>query len=357
MRPCASVDDGARLKLGAHNFAATTDRPPQDGLFDYRVTSVNELGSESGPSQMKEAVSDSQGPRVLHVEYPPEGNVDALSGRVAPGLVALVVRFSEALRTRPYFALVPDGGVPNIIELSKDRNDDTLYKGNFVVEPSTPSGQMFAVMSAHDALGNRGTTIEEGQSLLIDTRGPEVLDIITSPLHPIRVEPTEPASARTVDVSIVLSDEVKSGEQPRLVPFLKSVAVAGYENGVELARDADSTEGNPTWRGSFVLPANAGLDGDGQPLVQVLSFTHVARDDLGNETTRIRARNLIQVYQGDLPPVAIPFGLSATAIADGRVQLAWQPVEGAAGHRLYRQAFDETSFTELTSKKESTATR
>jgi hypothetical protein len=325
-----------------------TDLPANNGVYYYRVTSANELGSQSTSSQQVSAESDSLGPRALSIVYIPDGNTDIDSGRVAPGLVDVEITFDEALRNVPYFALTPDGGIPIVINMIKDRSDGRIYKGNFVLQNSTPSGAAFAILTAHDEYGNRGTEIDSGGSILIDTSGPDVLELTLNPTNPIQVDPQLAVSARTIDISVRLNEAVADGFQPRLIPQLDGVVLQGYGDGISLSRDAGSPEAAPVWTGQFILPASAGQNTDGSDGVQVLSFSHSAFDDLDNESTKIQGLNQFQVYQGDLPPVGIPFRITAKAVADGNVELNWQSVEEASGYKLYRQAFNETQMTELT---------
>jgi len=46
------------------------------------------------------------------------------------------------------------------------------YVGQFVIAGATPSGIAYAVFSARDMVGNRGTDIDAGGQIRIDTIGP-----------------------------------------------------------------------------------------------------------------------------------------------------------------------------------------
>ncbi|MGL6160320.1 hypothetical protein [Microbulbifer sp.] len=107
-------------------------------------------------------------------------------------------------------------------------------------------------MSAHDDVGNRGTVIEQGTTLLIDAKGPEVTALTLNPGEPLKVDKQ---NGLPVEVVLRLDDEVKPGEMPTLVPLIDNVEVAGFEGGIILVRDAQSTQGSPLWVGSFALPA------------------------------------------------------------------------------------------------------
>ena len=348
--PFESMSESGVSKLNSTFITGTayTDMPANNGTYYYRVTSSNDIGTQSLPSQLGEAVSDSVGPRALNITYTPDGQTDIESGRIAPGLVGIEITFDEALRNVPYFALTREGGVPIVVNLNKDRNDDTIYKGNFVLQNNTASGTYYAALAAHDNYNNRGSEIDAGKTLLVDTSGPEVLELILNPSSPIFVDPALDTSARTLDVSIRLNDTLAALTQPRLIPMLDGVEIQGYSNGINLSRDQASTDAMPIWTGQLILPASAGQDNQGNASVQVLSFDHSAFDDLDNEATEIAGNNQFQVYQGALPPVDIPFNLTAVAKAAGSVELNWEAVEAASGYKLYRQAFDETEMTELT---------
>ncbi|WP_345552425.1 fibronectin type III domain-containing protein [Microbulbifer aestuariivivens] len=319
------------------------DLPVEDGHYFYAVTAVNTAATQSVLSSVVEADADSEGPHVLSISYQSNGLVDPATARHAPGTVELAVQFDEPLRNQPYFALVPEGGVPLAVDLSKDYSDDTLYTGSFIIEPGMLSGTAYAVMSAHDDVGNRGTTIEDGGTLLIDARGPEVIALSLNPGEPLKVDEQ---AGLLVEVVARLDDEVKPGEQPTLIPQLDNIAIPAYSSGISLTRDAQSIEGEPLWVGSFTLPTSAGQDTAGNPSVENLSFSYQAADDLDNLGSRVRVRNAFQVYQGDLPPLATPQNLKAVAQPNAGVLLTWDPVADAR-YVLYRRAGRDTEFTEL----------
>src|SRR6056297_2405631 len=95
-----------------------------------------------------------------------------------------------------------------------------------------------------------------------------------------------------------------------------------------------------TWQAEFDLPADGGLNAP-----ETLSFKYEGFDALGNTGHEISAANAFQVYQGDLPPLETPTGLSGVSRPGGKIKLSWNPVAGAAGYRLYRRAPEETELT------------
>ena len=202
----------------------------EDGTYYYRVAAVNQSGTVGLLSRSVQVRADSQPPKALSVTYTSQGLVHEHSGALAPGDVAIRVQFSEPLRNKPHFTVVPEQGVGIVIDLRQDHGDGTVYTGHFTITPSTPSGTAYAVLS-HDAANNQGTTIEQGASLLIDTDGPNVTSLILTPKSPLRVDAE---LGRSVDVQLHVNEAMKAGEIPRLIPLLNEVPVVGYEDGIAL---------------------------------------------------------------------------------------------------------------------------
>lgn len=171
--------NGARLTGTAYD-----DLPPQDGTWYYRLVSVNAAGTASVPTNQAQALSDATLPKAITIVYSPQGKVDTATGRTGQGRVDLVARFSEALQTVPYLAIVPQGGTPIVIELTKSA--DAEYKGSFQIDGGTPSGLASAILSARDLVGNRGTEIGAGATFNIDTQGPILGAIELIPGAPIK---------------------------------------------------------------------------------------------------------------------------------------------------------------------------
>ncbi|MCP4995670.1 MAG: hypothetical protein GY934_18125, partial [Gammaproteobacteria bacterium] len=341
-----SKDDAGVEAVNTELLTQTTltDMPIPDGEYVYRVLTVNQFTTESALSTPAVVTADSQGPRVLSVEYVSQGNVDLATGRHAPGYIDITVRFDEPLRNDPYFALMPLGGLPLTVDLSKDYEDDTLYTGGVTIESITPSGLASAVMSAHDLVSNRGTDIDSGNTLLLDTQGPEVSAISINPGEPLQVDEN---NGLQVEVLITLNDDVKTGEMPLLIPKVDGVVIPEYASGILLSPDAQSVPGTPLWVGSFLLPNTAGLDGQGQPTSASLSFNYLALDDMDNQATKIYGQSQFQLYQGDLPPLDVPRNLAADPQPAGAVALSWDAVEEAVSYKLYRRLPGGVVFEQL----------
>src|SRR5690606_21905897 len=128
--------------------------------------------------------------------------------------------------------------------------------------------------------------------------------------------------------------------QPKLIPLIDGVAVAGFEQGIAFSELDDPL----VFSGEFTLPHTTA-----ETSMAILSFVHQAEDDLGNISTKIIGQNQFQVYQGDLPPLDMPSDLTATALPSGKVKLRWRPVEKAAGYTLYRQGPSDVELIKLES--------
>ncbi|MGD8909517.1 MAG: fibronectin type III domain-containing protein, partial [Chromatiales bacterium] len=324
-------DTGEAVKANSNPVTVNrfVDLPLEEGVFHYRVVALNDVGTASLPSNESSAEADSLLPSAVRIDYTPHGNYDAASGRMAAGQVDVVVEVSEALLTTPFLSITPSGGVP--ISVSLSQSSETLYSGAFEITDTTPSGTAYAVFSARDRVGNRGNEIEQGGSVLIDTAGPAITAITVAPASPIKNEQSAPVD---VNLEIILDQAVKSGTLPEL-----SYLLSGADRSATAIDNLVQTD-TLVWRGSFQLPADGGLSE-----VETLSFTFSAQDDLDTVSNTINGSNSYQVYQGDLPPLDIPTGLSASALPGGSVELQWQAVADAVEYQLYRQAPDESELS------------
>jgi large repetitive protein len=319
----ASKVNSSLLNAQTNSF---DDLPPADGIWYYRVVAVNSAGTPSVPTDLAQAAADNTLPKAMSIAYTPLGKVDIATGRIGQGRVNVALTTNEALQAVPYLAVVPAGGSPIAVDLSKTSN--TTYAGSFVIDVTTPSGTANVLFSARDIVGNRGTDIDTGATLKIDTDGPVVVGLALNPSAPIKNDP-----AATVQATLTLSKPVKASGTPALAytlstPGRQPIAVTGM------------TQLSPTsWRASFTLPADAGQVGP-----ETLVFSFQALDDLDNLSNKITAFNRFQVYQGNLPPLDVPLGLTGKAIPGGKVNLNWLPVDNAFAYQIYRQSPSQTSL-------------
>jgi RHS repeat-associated protein len=298
-------------KINAELITGTqfNDLVPSEAQYYYRVLSINNAGTESALSNEVSVWADLTPPRATLIEYTPQGTL-------TQGRVNLTITVSEPLLTTPFLSIVPDGGIPIPVELTLVT--ETQYQGHFEITDSTKSGTAYAVFSARDLAGNRGTEIDAGATLQIDSDGPFVTQLTLTPNEPIRNDP--PA---TLQVEITLN------EAPATTPALFYVLSGAEPVAITLTQQSALI-----WTAQFTLPETENL-----------LFLFQAEDDLGNVGTEIQDKKEFQIYQGDLPPLPVPQNLTATALPGGQIHLTWETVEGAAEYQLYRQAPGETELT------------
>ena len=216
---------------------------------------------------------------------------------MAPGTVNVVLTVNEPLQSAPYLSIAPDGGIPISVQLSKDT--DTTYSGFFVITESTPSGAAYAIFSARDAVGNRGTEIDSGSVIQIDTDGPSVTRLAVTPLEPIQNDEQNPV---TVTVIIGLDEKIKASEFPKL-----SYQLSGDQRDLieidTLSELPPSRVMLQTWQAEFTLPADAGLNS-----AETFYFVYRGVDGLDNPADRIVA---------DKPLPGLPGRAAAAGTAAG----------------------------------------
>ncbi len=298
---------------------------PEDGLWYYRVTSETAAGNESPLSEQASAESDSVMPCAVSISYAPSGPCEPETGRTGIGRVELVLAASEPLAAIPFLSVTPENGLPILVDLKKE--SETLYSGAFDIEETTKSGTAWAVFSGRDPAGNRGSRIDSGETLLIDTEGPGVRRIEISPASPVRNDEQSPTA---IIATVGLNEKTKPGSAPELSFTLSGLGASFPADAVvEIPAAAGDVQ---TFRAEFVLPPEAGLASP-----ETLSFVYAGTDDLENRSEEIACANAFQIYQGDLPPLDPPAGLSAASLPGGVVELSWNEVENAADYQLYRQ--------------------
>ena len=327
------VGEAVKINVNLITAASFSDLPPEDGPWYYRATTVDTAGNESEPSPAAMAVSDATAPRAVAVAYTPQGRFDSETGTMAPGTVDVVLTVSEPLQTAPYLSIAPEGGTPLSVSLTRD--SDQTYTGFFVIADTTPTGVAYAIFSARDVVGNRGTEIDAGAVIGIDTDGPTVKRLAVVPEDPIQNDPQDQVS---VTVSVGLTEAIKPGGAPQLSYLLSGAgrAAVAIDTLTEVATQPGDVQ---SWQAAFTLPPDAGL-----AEAETFRFVYQGTDELGNVGDRIAALNLFQVYQGDLPPLAPPLNFVGTALPGGRIRLTWEAVEEAVGYQLFRQAPGESEL-------------
>ncbi len=315
-QPFSSPAEATSVNASPVAYTDFDDLPDRDGTWHYRVASVSRSGAESALSPPASAASDRTPPRALSVEYAPGPGTPSQGARFGPGRVDVRLTMSEPQLTTPFLGIVPKNGAALPVALQKE--SETVYAGSFQATRLTPSGTARAVLSSRDPAGNRGTEIDAGAAVALDTEGPTVTDLRLSPEAPLRNDPAAPA---TVRVSLALSEAPANGADPELYYALSETARTPQRLALVPAADG--------WTGFLTLPAEAGANGG-----EWILFTFHAEDDLGNAGERISGRSSFEVYQGELPPLAAPV-IAGKALPGGRLFLSWKPVFGAADYEVF----------------------
>ena len=311
---------GAATRVNSALVAVSyyTDLPPSDGLYYYRVAAVNRADTEGWLSEGASSRSDRTAPRVMAVTYQSDGPSVPTENRYGYGRVQVSLALSEPLVTAPFFSLNPVGGVPIAVMLQSGGTNE--YTGYFNVDGSRPCGPAYAVFSGRDLAGNRGTAIETGDVVTLDTCGPVVSELHVTPVAPIANPAGSPTTVTVV--AVFATNEVPVGT-PELSWSLETTRT--QETAVAL-----SPLTYRSWGGSFALPSNGGNP------AEHLRFQYRGVDDLGNTGATIQVESRFQVYQGSLPPYEAPQNLTGRAQPGGAVELSWSAVTAAADYVLYK---------------------
>ncbi|MCP5523216.1 MAG: hypothetical protein H7A46_16905 [Verrucomicrobiales bacterium] len=314
--------------LPAYTF---DDIPPSDGEWHYRVTQVNLAGVE-GLLSNEVTVEADRTPPTASLEYDPPASYDPESGRIGRGIVGVRLNLSEPVQGTPFLSFTLPEGSPILVELT--RVSSTLYRGNFVIGDTAVSGNALAVFSARDRAGNRGDRILSGGHLAIDTVPPQVVGLAVQPVPPILNSPDEPVR---VTVDLELSESLPLGAVPD-VSFSLSESSPQPQPVTSVMPDADPLK----WTVAFTLPETAGQK------AETLTIHYQATDALGNVGSEIVPPHAFLVYQGDLPGLESPVGLSAATMAGGVIALEWQRVPEAADYALYRKTPNAPDYVRVT---------
>ncbi|PTY05041.1 hypothetical protein DB346_02200, partial [Verrucomicrobia bacterium LW23] len=322
--PFSTSNAGTLLNPGAVVTQGTfTNLPPSDGQWYYRVTAVSVAGLESDYSPQQQATADRIAPKASSIEYTPRGPHDAVSGKMGVGRVDVVLQTSEPVVDTPFLNITPAGGQSLAVALEAEPLSNTRFRGHFVVDSSTKAGAAKAIFSATDIAGNKGSVVEAGENLTFDTVGPDLSTLLVSPSTTLRNDTSNPLQ---LQVTFTVTEATKAGSPPSLGYTLSSSSPQTVIPFETIVAGTDAL----TWVATGPLPANAGST------AETLTFVYAGVDALDNSSARIVPAHTCEVYQGSLPGLGAPFGLTATPKPQGHVQLSWQPVQGAADYQLFR---------------------
>ena len=334
--PFFTLAEAEKINSSVITSSFYDDLAPQEKTYYYGITLVDLAGNESKISKTAAAIPDNTSPKAVTIDYVPKGEYDSASGRIGVGVVNVLVKVSEPLQTVPYLSLTPSGGVPITVSLAKQ--SDTEYQGTFVITDATSTGTAYAVFSARDIAGNRGTEILDGASIQIDAKGPDVISLEVTPASPIRNDSSNPA---VLAVRAGLNEKIKPGTS--LAFFYKLSGSGRVEAPTGGMGEVTPKPGEAqAFQGTLTLPADAGQNG-----AESLAFGFTASDDLDNTNGKIYCSNSFEIYQGTLPPLSIPGNFRIKALSGGRIELDWDAVAGASGYQIYRTSLNGGDYTPL----------
>ena len=313
-----ATTQAARVNTSLVSTKVYNDLPATDGTYYYRVSAVNLADTEGPLSAEASATNDRVAPKVLVVACSTDGVSVPAEDRYGRGNVTVDLTVSETLQTSPFFSLNPVNGTPISPALTK--LSDTSYRGTFAVTEASPCGLAYATFSGRDAVGNRGTEIQSGGTVTLDVCGPVLAELNVTPGVPIRNDAANPT---TVTVVAVFAANDVPVQTPELKWSLSQTRTA--ETAVVLAALTGRS-----WWGTVSLPADAG-----QP-TEYLQFSYQGLDTLGNTGRTMAVESRYEVYQGGLPPLAAPEGLTGRALPSGQVALSWQAVASAADYAVFK---------------------
>lgn len=348
--PGDAVINPANALGGLLHGLSYKDTPPSDGHYYYRLVTSHAVGTSetlSALSNQVDAVADSTPPSATGSLQPMGSAFDAAGHRLGQGLVQVTLTASEPLGATPFFNFSIAGGGAIAVNLSAAGNN--TYTGLFTISSSTPSGALTPVFSAIDAVGNRGSVITLDVPWAIDTAGPKATGLTPVQIDSsgtvqdlpvfdaIRNEPVAPATAVTVSWRLTLDEAPKSGTTP-----VCTATLSGHPNLTLPVTVAGTSDGNlHTWLLTLTLPSDAGSQ------TENLTLAYTVSDDLGNIGSTITSPHVFQVYQGNLPPLAVPSGLAATAQPAGAIHLAWNAIPTASAYVLQVKGPTDTDFHDL----------
>jgi len=283
-----------------------------DAEYFYQVTGVSAADNEGPKSGMVAATSDSTAPTGSIV-------YDPVQATYGSGQVGVELTLTEPLSQTPFLSIVPDQGGTSPIIIDLTAVSAEVYVGTMELGGQGIDSSAFAVMTAYDEANNLGSIITSGQTIQIDTVGPDMVTLEVAPDSPIRY-----TNGDSITVNFTLSEAADS--TPQLWYQLSGGPV---RDEVEITGLSGS---GASWSATFTLPNGAGLSE-----AETLSFRLLATDATGNSNSDIALNNQFQVYQTALPPLEAPQGLAATSLSAGQVRLTWFPVLNAAQYELYRK--------------------
>lgn len=135
----------AALRIVSHvNLSSYTDVPPQDGLYFYAVTALDNSFNESLLSSTTSAASDRTPPTAIVVVSSP--------GVIGPGDITVTLTVSETLLAAPTLYFTPQGSTSQILNLISIASN--VWQTLITISSSTPAGMTSFSFQGMDLSGN-----------------------------------------------------------------------------------------------------------------------------------------------------------------------------------------------------------
>jgi RHS repeat-associated protein len=329
-----------------------TDTPPSDGHYYYRMVTVYAVGASatfSALSNQADAVANSTPPSATVALQPIGTAFDATNHLLGQGLVQVTLTASEPLSATPFLNFSVGGNGAIFVNLTATGSNNA-YTGVITITASTPSGVLTPLFSGIDVDGNHGSVATMVVPWAVATTGPNATGLTpvqadaSGNYQPVPVfdainnVPVAPATAVTVSWQLTLNAAPKPGTAP-----VCTATLSGHPGLVLPVTVADTSDGNPlTWIITLTLPADAGA------VPENLALAYTVSDALGNIGSTIVPPHVFQVYQGNLPPLAVPSGLTATPQPAGAINLTWNTVPNASAYVLQVQGPGQSAYQDLT---------
>jgi hypothetical protein len=351
-RSTAAIPDGAAFPDssalgGMLRGLSYNDIPPADGEYYYRMVTVYAVGSGETLSALSNQVNvtvNGTPPSATVVLQALGAEVDNVHDRLGVGPVQVTVTASKALAAVPFFDLSIGGAGAIQVNLTSAGNN--VFTGVFNIASTTPSGAITPVFTAIDTYGNKGYSATMVTPWVVDTHGPTATGLTPVQINsgvvtavPV-VDAYQNSSANPITLSWRLTLDKATGGGAAATSTATLSGHPGLSLPVTVTAGGDSA--NLTWLLTLTLPADAGAQAEN------LVLAYSAADDLNNVGNTIIPPHSFQIYQGTLPPLGTPSGLTATALPAGAIQLTWNAIPGASSYILQVEGPGQTTFQNLT---------
>ncbi|MBI4676743.1 MAG: hypothetical protein HY748_04100 [Elusimicrobia bacterium] len=264
------------------------DSPSTEAAYFYAVTANDPVGNESYLSDIVSAVSDRGAPSASF-------QLESATGPLGPGQHPLLLTVSENLVAIPIVTFTPLNGSPLPVNLAP--LSPLVWRGTVTVTSAMQEGAANLGFQGSDYVGNVGTTIIAGGTLVLDTKGP---------LGAVSLGKASPVGPGPLALTLTLNEPAVS------TPSLSFTPYGGSPLPIALAQSVGSTD-NKSWSGTILVSSGTG---DGQA-----TFAFSGQDLVGNAGDSLSGGTTFFVV--DAVPPGAPRYLTPVPGKAGVVQLSW----------------------------------